>query len=136
VQDASAQCKNCHKDVASTAQHSTHAAANVGCVDCHMGVRAEGNYDPHAGPNHTGNATLETCNACHSTQMHASTGVPITVEPTPATPGPLSAGLIDTSPQAPGPLGYILISVLVGLAFGFVLAPMIERSSRRRKGGK
>jgi hypothetical protein len=101
-----------------------------------MGARAEGNADPHIAPDHTGNATLETCNACHSTQMHASTGVPITVEPTPATPGPLSAGLIDTSPQAPGPLGYIVISVLVGLAFGFVLAPMIERSSKRRKGGK
>lgn len=134
LQNPSLLCENCHKDVAAEAQHSRHAAANVGCVDCHMGVRPLDANNPHAAPDHTARASLETCNACHSTQMHASTGSAQAVWPTgqPATPETLRASFLASSPTPVSPLGYVIISLLIGLACGFALAPLFQRSSKRR----
>jgi cytochrome c554/c'-like protein/doubled CXXCH motif protein len=136
-QNPSTLCQNCHKDIAATAEHSKHAAANVACVDCHLGVRTGDASEPHATPNHTFKPTLDSCNACHTTQMHARTGAPVALQtPAPANTGTLRASFLSTSPAPVNPFGYVIISVLIGLACGFALAPLIERSSRRRRGGK
>jgi predicted CXXCH cytochrome family protein len=137
LQNPSALCENCHKDVAVTAQHSIHGAANVGCVDCHMGVKVTDGTNPHAAPDHTANATLNACVACHSKEMHASAPTAAATEaPASATPGTLGAGFLSSAPSPASPLGYTVISLLIGLACGFALAPLFERASRRRRGGK
>lgn len=143
TQNASSLCQNCHKDIAAIAEHSRHAAANVACVDCHLGVKVAAGSDPHVTPNHSFMPTLDTCNACHSTQMHNLSGSALAGEGTGGSE--TASGESATAPQAAlfsgtptpvSPLGYAVIALLVGLAGGFALAPLLERSSRRRNGGK
>ena len=105
-------------------------------IDCHMGVKAVDAANAHAAPDHTASASLETCNACHSTQMHARSGTAQAAAETAeaATPETLRSGFLATSPSPVSPLGYVAISILIGVACGFALAPLFQRS--RRKGGK
>ena len=142
TQNPSLLCENCHKQIAATAEHSNHADANVACVDCHLGVKTEGSTDPHQTPNHSFMPTLATCNSCHSTQMHNTTGemtvgqVTDDTETNPEGAAISQAALFSGTPSPVSPLGYAVIALLVGLAGGFALSPLLERYSRRRNGGK
>jgi nitrate/TMAO reductase-like tetraheme cytochrome c subunit len=142
-QNPSILCENCHKDIAATAEHSKHTAANVACVDCHLGVSMKDPSNPHLTPNHSFKPTLDTCESCHSTQMHTATGAAVSAQGTgdkqPAggeANTVAQAALFSGTPSPVSPLGYAVIALLVGLAGGFALAPLLERNSRRRNGGK
>lgn len=142
TENPSMLCENCHKDIAATAEHSNHADANVACVDCHLGVKVADGSDPHKTPNHSFMPTLDTCNACHSAQMHTTTGALAAdqgaggEEANPEGAAVAQAALFSGTPSPVSPLGYAVIALLVGLAGGFALSPLLERSSRRRNGGK
>jgi hypothetical protein len=142
TQNPSVLCENCHKEIAATAEHSRHTDANVACVDCHLGVKVEDGSNPHQTPNHSFMPTLATCNACHSTQMHTTTGTTISdqgsggEETNPEGAAIAQAALFSGTPSPVSPLGYAFIALLVGVAGGFALSPLLERSSRRRNGGK
>jgi len=147
-QNPSALCRNCHKDITATSEHSKHTQRGVACVDCHLGVRPSDPSDPHATASHSFKPTIETCNACHSSQMHSVTGSPLS----PATDGtttggalasqgqagalPIEAGFASSTPSAVSPVGYAAIALLIGVAGGFALSPLLDRSSRRSNGGK
>lgn len=153
MQDASALCANCHKDAMQNFPTSKHAEAGVTCVNCHLGFNVPGEGEQvsfdvlHKAPDHTFQPSLETCNKCHSTQMHAPGeaavaaavmsehigGTP-TAEPTAAvTPVP-AAG---SQPLPVSPMGFAVMAGLLGLAGGMVLAPWLERTYHHVvKGGK
>ena len=142
--DPSALCKNCHKDVTATSEHSKHTQRGVACVDCHLGVRPDTSSDLHATASHSFVPTIDTCNACHSSQMHNVTGAPstsgtdggTTASGGQASGAPITAGFGSGTPSAVSPLGYAAIALLIGVAGGFALSPLLSRSSNRPKGGK
>jgi len=140
--DPSGLCLNCHKNYTYSAVHSRHGQVGVTCVNCHLGVTDEKSTDPHQLPNHSFKPVIETCNSCHSQQMHAegeSAGGSAVV----AVPVDQSAALVKNSdnvtdkPAPVSPLGFAVMAGLVGLAFGIVLAPWLEKVYQRwSKGGK
>jgi len=147
-QNPSALCQNCHKDITATSEHSKHTQRGVACVDCHLGVRPNDPSDPHVTASHSFKPTIETCNACHSSQMHSVTGAPLASDTSGTTTGgttasqgqagaaPIEAGFASGTPSAVSPLGYAAIALLIGVAGGFALSPLLDRSSRRSNGGK
>jgi predicted CXXCH cytochrome family protein len=152
--DASALCENCHKDAMKNFPTSKHAEAGVTCVNCHLGFNV-GNQDAsnadfgkiHAAPDHSFIPSLDTCNKCHADQMHAPgqsiAAAAIKAEETGGTPTPVPSPVVSPVPQvnnepAPvSPIGFATMASVVGLAFGMVLAPWLERAYRHlSKGAK
>jgi predicted CXXCH cytochrome family protein len=146
-QDASDLCQNCHKDAMQNFPSSKHAEAGVTCVNCHLGFNVGSadttvNFaDAHKAPDHSFTPTLDTCNKCHSTQMHAPgqsvAAAAIKIEeaggtPTPGpTPVQVSTLPVTNQPSPVSPVGYAGLAGLVGLAAGMVLAPWLERFYHR-----
>jgi predicted CXXCH cytochrome family protein len=149
--DASALCENCHKDAMQNFPTSKHAEAGVTCVNCHLGFNVgDQNVDfgkVHAAPDHSFLPSLETCNKCHADQMHAPgqavAAAAIKIEagggtPTPA-PSPVVSPVppVSSEPAPISPIGFATMASVVGLAFGMVLAPWLERAySHLSKGDK
>jgi len=150
--DASALCENCHKDAMQNFPTSKHAAAGVTCVNCHLGFNVDnqnaGTVDfatNHQAPDHSFVPSLETCNKCHADQMHApgqavaaaaikaeETGGTPTPEPSPVvSPVPL----VSNEPAPISPVGFASMASVVGLAFGMVLSPWLERAYRHLSKG-
>jgi predicted CXXCH cytochrome family protein len=138
--DASPLCANCHKDAMKNFPTSKHAEAGVTCVNCHLSfnvndTRDQGMGDAHKAPDHNFLPTLDTCNKCHSDQMHAPgqavAAAAFNIEkmggtPTPE-PSPVSPTLAVASMPTPvSPLGYAVMAGLLGLAGGVVMAPWLE----------
>lgn len=146
-QDASDLCQNCHKDAMQNFPSSKHAEAGVTCVNCHLGFNVGGtdttvNFaDAHKAPDHSFTPTLQTCNKCHSTQMHAPgqsvAAAAIKIEEAGGTPTPgptavtVSTEPVTAEPSPVSPVGYAGLAGLVGLAAGMVLAPWLERFYHR-----
>lgn len=147
--DASALCENCHKDSMKNFPTSKHAAAGVTCVNCHLGFNiGDQNTDfgaIHAAPDHSFLPSLDTCNKCHADQMHApgqaAAAAAIKIEEAGGTPTPEPAPVVSpvppvTNEPAPiSPLGFAGMASVVGLAFGMVLSPWLERAYRHLSKG-
>jgi len=143
--DASALCENCHKDAMNNFPTSKHAEAGVTCVNCHLGFNVgDQNTDfgtVHAAPDHSFLPSLDTCNKCHADQMHAPgqavAAAAIKAEETGGTPTPAPSPVVSpippvTNEPAPiSPFGFATMASVVGLAFGMVLAPWLEKAYRR-----
>jgi len=128
---------------------STHAEVGVTCVNCHLGFnvsdQSAGNVDfgaIHKAPDHSFLPSLDTCNQCHADQMHApgqavaaaaeETGGTATPEPSPVV-SPVPP--VSNDPAPVSPLGFAGMASVVGLAFGMVLAPWLERGYRHLSKG-
>lgn len=135
--DPSQLCINCHKEVSMEFPYSQHHEQGVSCVQCHVEHLEDQERDPHSMPDHSFQASLKTCNTCHSDQMHG---------PTSAAPAPASetAAAVETEatsapvptevtsePAPVSPIGYAGLAGLIGLAAGMVLAPWLERFYHR-----
>lgn len=149
AKDASYLCANCHKDAMHNFPTSTHAEAGVTCVNCHLGFNITGgdsinpvSFDElHNAPDHSFVATINTCNQCHSNQMHgpgeavAAAAIKVEVAGGTATPQPTQAVTpvppISNQPKPVSPVGFAIIAGMVGLAGGMVLTPWMERAYRR-----
>ncbi len=132
--DASQLCVNCHKDVSMDFPYSVHQKQGVTCIDCHVTHTEQSSADAHAVPDHSFKANLDSCNTCHSDQMHsaASSGqfTPGTAATVSNPPQMQQAGLTpDPSPVSP--IGYAGLAGLMGLAAGMVMAPWLEKWYRR-----
>jgi predicted CXXCH cytochrome family protein len=147
--DASDLCVNCHKDAMQNFPTSKHAEAGVTCVNCHLGynVKDASNQsfsDIHKAPDHTFMPSLDTCNKCHADQMHApgqavaaaaikaeELGGTATPEPTPVV-SPIPP--VVNEPDPVSPIGFAVMSGLLGLAGGMVLMPWLDRLYRHWNG--
>lgn len=151
-QDASALCENCHKDAMQNFPTSKHAEAGVTCVNCHLGFNVggqnAGNTDfatIHTAPDHSFRPSLDTCNKCHADQMHAPgqavAAAAIKAEQSGGTPTPEPSPVVSPIPPvsnepAPiSPVGFAGMASVVGLAFGMVLSPWLERAYRHLSKG-
>jgi predicted CXXCH cytochrome family protein len=138
--DPSQLCINCHNEVSMEFPYSQHHEQGVSCVQCHVEHLEDQEREPHSMPDHSFQASLKTCNTCHSDQMHGPTSeasVP-TIEGTTPVAETEAAPVVEpvptevTSEPAPvSPIGYAGLAGLVGLAAGMVLAPWLERFYHR-----
>jgi predicted CXXCH cytochrome family protein len=133
--DASVLCQNCHKDVASDAQHSAHSVAGVTCIKCHLGEK-KGPDVFHQVPDHSFQPKLETCNACHAQEIHgvSATAVrpvetaTVVVEETPtATPAPRVENItpklpISDTPTPANVISFIGMAAVFGLVGGLIFS--------------
>jgi len=129
----SALCMTCHKGYEKNAQHSMHAESGVTCVDCHLGP-PQGKDDFHQVPNHSFKPSIDTCNNCHTNQMHSvgdaskptatATAMPL-ITPIPlATQAPAAASKI---PAPANVLGFIGMAGVIGLVGGIVIRRNIKK---------
>jgi predicted CXXCH cytochrome family protein len=122
-------CINCHKDHSMTFSYTSHHQRGVSCIDCH--VNQLGDPTGNSVPNHSFNASLDSCNTCHAEQMHKPTeakapeaaSVPISVEPAAEVP----TVSVTPEPEPVSPMGFSAMAGMIGLAGGMVLAPWLER---------
>jgi predicted CXXCH cytochrome family protein len=131
----SALCMTCHKGYENNAQHSIHTMKGVTCVDCHLGP-SKGKDDFHRVPDHSFKPAIETCNACHSNQMH-ETGqalLPTATVPPEATMTPIPQAAINPTPattsKTPAPantLGFIAIAGVLGIVGGVVVRKNVKK---------
>jgi predicted CXXCH cytochrome family protein len=132
--DASSLCQNCHKDVATNAQHSAHSKAGVTCIKCHLGAK-KGPDVFHQVPDHSFQPKLETCNECHAQEIHGSdptiikpAETPTTVVEIPtATAAPRVENITPNLPvsETPAPvslIGFIGMAAVFGLVGGLVFS--------------
>ena len=127
----SALCINCHKEHSMNFSYTTHNQRGVSCVDCHVNHLETVDRTAHTVPDHSFNASLDSCNTCHAQEMHNSaettntnqTTLPISIEP----PAEIKLASITPEPDAVSPIGFSLLAGIIGLAGGMVLAPWLER---------
>jgi predicted CXXCH cytochrome family protein len=131
--DVSALCINCHKEHSMDFPYTAHNQKGVSCVDCHVNHIENTDRAAHSVPDHSFNASLDSCNTCHAEQMHSTSAEAVsgTSAPMPAsqTEGTsLAAGIATTEePEPVSPIGFAALAGLLGLAGGMVLAPWLER---------
>lgn len=70
--DASELCITCHKDVSMDFPYSVHQKQGVTCINCHVNHVEKDPADAHAISDHSFKANLDSCNTCHSDQMHSA----------------------------------------------------------------
>lgn len=136
--DASTLCSTCHGTRVASFGHTKHAEKGLTCTDCHITQKtATGNgTGTHT---HTFTVDLTKCNTCHSSDLHSPSGAMLAAAVTPASPDSGNSGgpiTVSAKPQPVSPLGYAVFTGLIGLAFGMILAPWLERGMRRMRGGK
>ena len=129
----SALCINCHKEVAMNFPYSKHNQKGVSCVDCHLRHFEIGTTDVHAIPDHSFTASITTCSACHSDQMHAQPPAVTPDQTTPTNPQQMTPtpGEVTSGPSPVSPLGFAGFAGLIGLAGGMVLEPWLEKVYRK-----
>lgn len=144
--DASQLCVTCHKDVSMNFPYSVHQKQGVTCINCHVTHTEKTPADAHAVPDHSFKANLDSCNTCHSDQMHSAaqgggdTPVSLPAAGTGTDTQQVQQAGLTPAPMPVSPLGYAGLAALVGLAAGMVLAPWLEkwyrRAAKRPQGGE
>ena len=125
--DAQSLCASCHSERISEFTHSSHSVEGLLCADCHLSGE-QGN--DHA--DHSFHVKLSTCTACHENTIHDSVDAG-SENSEPAQPEELDAMAsaanmgVSIDPDPISPIYYALLSALVGMAFGLLVAPWIER---------
>jgi predicted CXXCH cytochrome family protein len=133
--DVSQLCITCHKESSMDFSYTAHAQKNISCVDCHVKHLENANRTAHTVTDHSFNASLESCNTCHSQQMHSATGAlspeGATVPASQQSTTEIKVASITPEPDPVSPMGFSALAALIGLAGGMVLAPWLERWYRR-----
>jgi hypothetical protein len=141
VSEVQQLCQNCHTEESHFYSFTGHAEQGLLCTDCHLRVSDSTPGEGHGKRSHTFAVDLETCSKCHDAEMHAP------AEPMSAgtSAEPVIMGAAATISEAkpanlaeqPGRVSPFSLAAMagVGLVFGIVVAPWIERwyrkSSRR-----
>jgi predicted CXXCH cytochrome family protein len=130
--DVSALCINCHKEHSMDFPYTSHNQKGISCVDCHVNHIEDTDQTAHTVPDHSFNASLQSCNTCHAQQMHGPTdalatnqevSIPVTTAPT----AEMKLASVTPEPDAVSPVGFSVLAGMIGLAGGMVLAPWLER---------
>jgi len=127
-EDAQALCASCHRERASNYAHSAHSLEGLQCADCHLNPTGGEVGEGHAALDHSFHVKLETCNECHSYDMHDP--VAVHTNDLPLEPDAMASAAnigVSLDPGPISPIYYALLSALVGMAFGLLVAPWIER---------
>jgi hypothetical protein len=131
IDEVSALCINCHKESNMKFSLTAHAQKGISCADCHVNHIENLGKAIQSGPDHSFKANLDSCNACHSQQMHspteAKTPEGVTLPFTETSTAVTQATQGATEPEPVSPMGFSAMAGFIGLAGGMVLAPWLER---------
>jgi len=133
--DPASLCAKCHQTRSDNFTHTAHSEKGLTCADCHLSTLNGDPGEGHATRDHSFNVRLDTCNKCHSYQMHdpgKMHEVPPAPEPVDAMAAVVTAS-VTTEPKSVSPLGFALVAGLIGLAVGMVLAPWLEKTYKKNK---
>ena len=129
--DAESLCASCHRDRASGFAHSAHSIEGLMCADCHLSPTEGEMGEGHAALDHSFHVKLSTCNECHAYDMHDPVDVhtddQAQTDPEPDAMASVANLGVSVDPGPISPIYYALLSALVGMAFGLLVAPWIER---------
>lgn len=124
-------CINCHKEHSMDFSYTSHNQKGVSCVDCHVKHLGNADRTAHTVPDHSFNASLDSCNTCHASQMHSPTEA---IAPAGSAalvsaekPADVQLASVTPEPEPVSPMGFSALAGLIGLAGGMVLAPWLER---------
>ncbi len=137
TQDTSELCASCHGTRVDAYSHSQHAEQGLTCTDCHIGETGSEPGMGNAVHSHSFEVNLTTCTKCHEDELHSPSAAMLLTgqgEATPQPPDSLNSGhpsTVSISPAPVSPLGFAIFTGLIGMAFGIVLAPWLERGFRR-----
>ena len=134
--DVSALCINCHQEHSMNFPYTTHNQQGVTCVDCHVNHLENLDRTAHTVPDHSFNASLNSCNTCHAQEMHNATQQGPTSTTSASAPGiqpteEVQLASVTPEPAPVSPIGFSALAALLGLAGGMVLAPWMERWYQR-----
>ncbi len=132
-------CQSCHNDVTHYYGETKHAEEGLLCSDCHLRVSdaAEGDMgEGHGQRVHTFTVDLESCSQCHLADMQHPAEGAMTLEDDSAAETEsilslASALPIKNDPDPVSPFGFAVLASLVGMGFGIVVAPWLEKWNRR-----
>ncbi|NJC98393.1 MAG: hypothetical protein FIB03_19010 [Anaerolineae bacterium] len=129
--EVSQLCINCHKEFSMDFSYTSHHQQGISCVDCHVKHLENDERTAHTVPDHSFNASLQSCNTCHAQQMHSPTEA-LNAEGTAAQvsveePAEMQLASVTPEPDPVSPIGFSVMAGLIGLAGGMVLAPWLER---------
>ena len=133
-------CQSCHSDVTHFYGETKHAEEGLLCSDCHLRVSdaADGNMgEGHGQRLHTFTVDLQSCSQCHENEMHypeaagAMTSDETAAEANTPELTMASAVPIQNEPDPVSPFGFAVLASLVGMGFGIVIAPWLEKWNRR-----
>lgn len=136
-------CQTCHTDEGTNYNKTAHAEEGLLCTDCHLRVSGTPLGEGHAQRSHTFVVDLETCNECHVRDMHypsdneAVNGTGVHESGTGDSPlSNLNDGpAVELNPSSISPINLVVLTAILGLAFGFVGSPLLERWFQKVKGG-
>lgn len=133
AEDEAALCANCHRDRSSNFGHTAHSDEGLTCADCHLGPTSAQTGEGHAVRDHSFQVRLSTCNECHAYQMHDPSDVHLDefIEPELDAMASVEIAGVSADPEPVSPVYFALLSALIGMAFGLVISPWIERWYRR-----
>jgi predicted CXXCH cytochrome family protein len=129
-------CSNCHSEESFFYGSTAHAQRDLSCTDCHLKVSESPVGEGHGQREHTFAVDLDTCNQCHSQEMHLismdeeADAAGVTIINNPIAGGescegsdPLTTSEPESAPASP--LNYMLVAA-VGLTFGMAVSPVAE----------
>jgi predicted CXXCH cytochrome family protein len=129
--EVSQLCINCHKEHSMNFSYTSHNRKGVSCVDCHVKHLGNADRSAHTVPDHSFNASLDSCNTCHASQMHSPTEATApdgsTALVSAEQPADVQLASVAPEPEPVSPMGFSALAGLIGLAGGMVLAPWLER---------
>jgi hypothetical protein len=129
TENAQSLCSNCHRDRASNYGHTAHSQEGLTCAHCHLGPTGGEAGEGHAARDHSFNVRLSTCNLCHAYQMHDPSDVHLdeSSEPKIDAMSSVETAGVSVDPSPISPIYYALLSALIGMAFGLIVSPWIEK---------
>jgi len=132
-EDASQLCASCHPLRSENFAHSAHSQEGLTCADCHLSSTGMQPGQGASALDHSFFVSLQVCNQCHEYQMHDPVAVHEKTLTPPMVELTAAEDTVTAEPKPVGPFGFSTLAGLVGLAFGIVLAPWIERLYRHNR---
>jgi hypothetical protein len=129
-----ALCQSCHTTEGHFYDYTAHAEKGLLCTDCHLHVSDGVMGDGHGKREHTFAVDLHTCNQCHGAEMHAPTNMSAFngdgSNHAAGLPSSAQGLTVRSTPQPTSYLNFALLAGFIGLAFGAVGSPWVERGLR------
>ncbi len=128
--DATALCANCHVETAKDFIHTSHSAEEASCADCHLELINGQEDEWHDARDHSFFVKFNTCKACHDLGATA-TEIKAVAEVEPDAMAAVATLGVSLEPDPVSPINFIILSALIGMGFGLVMLPWIERLFRK-----
>lgn len=129
AEDSSALCASCHGTLVLSYTHSDHYEEGLTCEDCHLAPLGEESASLMDKRDHSFAVDASTCGECHDATLHSGPAglAELTTGDSVVSTGPIESDVVSAEPSPVKPSTYALISGLIGMTAGMILAPWLER---------